>query len=336
VISYTNNQPMSAQDTDSAKNTAMTVSVILVTIKAKDYIYSCLDSLLSQTHPPFEIMVMDNSVCSDFTPELKKRYPTVKVYSSKENLFYAKALNKGIAKACGKFILCLNDDVILDQEFIQSALEGFLVNGKVAMVSGKILRQDKKTLDSTGLFLSPWRTARERGYGQPDKGQFNKSGFIFGVSGAAAFYRKDMLEAIKKGSDYFDARFEMFYEDLDISWRANRGGWQAYYVPVALAYHLRGGSLRPDSGIDKPYARRYLNDQLHCNLIKNRYLTILKNETFFGFLAHLIPIVIYDLAVWGYVIFFRPKVIKIFFSRLCRLRQKDTLPGPAARKDFDN
>jgi GT2 family glycosyltransferase len=231
------------------------------------------------------------------------------------NLFYTGALNKGIQLSRGEFILCLNDDVVLDTKFIQEALAGFLVKENIGLVSGKILRRNRKTLDSTGLFLSVWRTAKERGYGQADSGQFDKSGFIFGVSGSAAFYRKEMLEAIKKKGDYFDADFRMFYEDLDISWRAHRYGWLAYYIPTALIYHVRGGSFRPDSGIDKPIARKYLNDQLHCDLIKNRYLTILKNETFFSFLLHFIPILIYDLCAWTYVIFFHPKVSKLFFSR---------------------
>jgi GT2 family glycosyltransferase len=297
-------------------NIEMMVSVVIVTIKAKDYIKSCLDSLLEQTHLPFEIMVMDNSSQPDFTRELNRLYPSVKIYSSTNNLFYTGALNKGIQLAQGEFILCLNDDVVLDKKFIQEALAGFSVKNKIGMVSGKILRGNRKTLDSTGLFLSVWRTAKERGYGQIDLGQFDKSGFIFGVSGSAAFYRREMLEAVKKKGDYFDADFRMFYEDLDISWRAQKCGWLAYYIPTALIYHVRGGSFRPDSGIGKAIARRYLSDQLHCDLIKNRYLTILKNETFFSFLLHLIPILIYDLCAWTYVIVCCPKVLKAFFTWL--------------------
>jgi len=294
----------------------MIVSVIIVSAGAKDYINSCLDSLLKQSQLPSEIMVMDNSSRPDFAQEINKLYPSVKIYSSANNLFYTGALNKGIHLAQGEFILCLNDDLVLDKKFIQEALSGFRVKEKIGLVSGKILRENRKTLDSTGLSLSVWRTAKERGYGQPDLGQFDKGGFIFGVNGAAAFYRRDMLEAVKKKGEYFDADFRMFYEDLDISWRAQKCGWLAYYVPTALIYHVRGGSFRPDSGINKAIARRYLNDHLHCDLIKNRYLTILKNETFFSFLLHFIPIFIYDLCAWTYVIFFRPKVIKLFFEKM--------------------
>ncbi|MCX5698302.1 MAG: glycosyltransferase family 2 protein [Candidatus Omnitrophica bacterium] len=291
------------------------VSVIIVTIGAKGYLQLCLNSLLEQSHLPFEIIVIDNSSKPNFAREICRLFPSVKLYTSDENLFYAAGLNKGIGLSQGEFILCLNDDVILDQEFIRQALEGFLIRENIGLVSGKILRSSGKILDSTGLFLNAWRTAKERGYGQPDLGQFEQGGFIFGVSGAAAFYRKEMLEEIKDKNGYFDSRFNMFYEDLDISWRAQKYGWLAYYVPTALIYHVRGGSFRPDSGIDKPIARRYLSTQLQCDLIKNRYLTILKNENFLSLILHLIPILLYELCVWSYVLIFQPKVIKVFLSK---------------------
>lgn len=298
------------------------VSAVIVTIGAKDYLKSCLDSLKQQSHLPFEIIVIDNSLKPGLAQDIQKLYPSVKIYSGSGDSFYAQALNKGIGLSRGEFVLCLNDDVVLDKDFIRQALKGFWIKDNIGMVSGKILRSDAKTLDSTGLFLSPWRAPGERGYGQADSGQFEKPGFIFGVNGAVAFYRKQMLEDIKDANGYFDSRFGMFYEDLDVSWRANRRNWRAYYIPAALAYHVRGGSFRPDSGIGKAVARKYLDSRLHCDLIRNRYLTISKNETFRGFLLHLIPILIYDLCAWGYVLIFCPAVIKLFFKRTKELRNK--------------
>jgi GT2 family glycosyltransferase len=290
------------------------VSIVIVTIGIKNYLWSCLDSIKAQSYPNLEVIVINNSSEPGFSFKISAYSDSIKVYTSSQNLFYSASLNKGIELSQGKFVLCLNDDVILDKEFISEALKGFSVRDNIGMVSGKILRQDKLTLDSTGLFLSVFRFAKERGYGKLDSGQFEKSGFIYGVNGAVAFYRKLMLEEIKDGEDYFDSRFRMFYEDLDISWRANNRGWFGYYIPQARAYHVRGGSFRPDSGLGKVAARRYLNDQLHASLIKNRYRTILKNENFFSLLLHIIPIILYDLGAWAYVLLFRPKVIKYFPS----------------------
>jgi GT2 family glycosyltransferase len=288
----------------------------------KNYLKSCLGSLLAQSKPPLEVIVIDNAPGSDYSQGISGQYPLVRIIKNPENLFYTGGMNKGIASSKGEFILCLNDDTVLDQDFICQALKGFSVARNIGMVSGKILRQDKKTLDSTGLFLSPWRTARERGYGQLDSGQFQKSGFVFGVSGAAAFYRRQMLEEIKESGDYFDSRFKMFYEDLDLCWRANNRGWRGYYIPSALIYHVRGGSFRPDSGIDKPIGRKYLDDRLHCGLIKNRYLTILKNERFPGFCLCFIPIFIYDICAWCYILFFHRKVIKLLLVQISNCRKQ--------------
>ena len=297
-------------------STSILVSVIIVTSGSKNYLWRCIDSIKAQSYSNLETIVIDNSLDPGLSVKTRESFPFLNLYSNPQNLYYGVSLNKGIKASHGEFALCLNDDVVLERDFIREAIKGFQVKDNIGMVSGKILRLDGFTLDSTGLFLSLWYSAKERGYGRKDAGKFEKFGFIFGVSGAAAFYRRRMLDDIKHGQDYFNPDFRMFYEDLDISWRANKRGWKAYYMPAARAFHARGGSLRPESGLDKPIARKYLNDEMHSDLIKNRYLAIMKNATFAGFLGHLIPIILYDFCAWGYVLFFRRKVAKIFLRNL--------------------
>jgi len=294
---------------------------IIITYAVKDYVEFCLDSIKEQTYPKYEIIVIDNLNDINFSQNIIKHYLEIKLYPQKKKISYCEALNLGIKQAKGDFTLCLNDDVILDKRFIEKALKGFFVDSRIGMVSGKILRSDRKTLDSTGLFLSLWLTAKERGYGLKDKGEFEKEKYIFGVNGAVAFYRREMLEKIKIGEDYFDSEFHFFYEDLDIAWRAKRAGWKGYYIPCAVAYHVRGGTARKDYGIDKPYARTFLSDELHLDLIKNRYLTIIKNETCLDFLLHLPFMVLYDFLMWGYILLFKPNLIKIFLLNLYYLKK---------------
>ena len=298
-----------------------TVSVIIVTCGVKDYLRLCLDSIREQAYLDLEIIVIDNSLSQDLKQEIPRHYPEIKLYNlPPNNLFYAEALNRGIKASKGDFILCLNDDVILGKRFIQEALCGFSRDSAVGMVSGKILRSNRITIDSAGLFLTFWRSAKERGYGSRDRGQYNLPGYIFGVSGAVAFYRREMLENIKIDGNYFDADFRMFYEDLDVAWRGNLFGWRAYYYPRAVAYHIRGGTARQTFGAGQPYARRYLSDQLHSDLIKNRYLSIIKNESVLGFLLYLPFILFYDFLICTYVLFFRPRLLKRLFPDLKYLK----------------
>ncbi len=291
------------------------VSVIIVTVAKYGYIRECLNSIKGQSHPPREIIVIDNSLKEQSAEVVLSCCPQAKVYSSPTNLYYCQGLNQGIAMSSAEFLLCLNDDVTLDEDFIARALSGFRAGEKIGMVSGKILRPNKTVLDSTGLFLGFLRTAKERGYSCADKGQFDREGFVFGSCGAAFFLRRQMLEEIKEGRDYFDPDFHIFYEDLDVAWRANLGGWRAYYVPGALAYHQRGATVRQEKGIGSPYARRFLSDELHADLVKNRYLTIIKNETVFGFLLRLPANIIFEAAAWIYIILRRPRVAAIIFSQ---------------------
>ena len=285
------------------------VSIVMVTRGLKNYLRLSLDAVLKQTCSSYEIIVIDNSLEPDFSRGIERDYSGVKLYSAGENLFYCQALNRGIALSSGEFILCLNDDVVLDKDFLGEALRGFSRDSKIGMVSGKILRANGKTIDSTGLFLSIWRTAKERGYGLPDTGKFEQEEYIFGVNGAVAFYRRKMLDELRINSEYFDSDFHIFYEDLDIAWRAQRAGWKGYYISQAIAYHTRGGTVRAE-GIGKRFARYYLDDGLCADLIKNRWLAIIKNETLPGFLSSWPFIVLYDCAMGVYLLFFRPQVVK--------------------------
>ncbi len=292
------------------------VSVIIVTCGVNDYLKRCLDSVMNQIYKNLEIIIIDNSLNRNFGEKILRYYPGVKIYTEEENLFYTGALNKGITVSQGRFILCINDDVVLDRLFIRESLRGFSLDASIGMISGKVLRNDGVTIDSTGLFLTPWRTSKERGYGRRNRNQFDRPGYIFGVTGAVAFYRRDMLESIRVNSEYFDSDFRMFYEDLDIAWRGKLFGWKAYYLPQAIAYHIRGGTARQQAGIDRPIARRYIDDALHLDLIKNRYLTIIKNESVFSLLLHLPFIIGYDFLVFGYIIFFSPHLLKRIFTNL--------------------
>lgn len=135
--------------------------------------------------------------------------------NNRENLFFSQAQNQGIKASCSEFILCLNDDVILEKNFVEELVKAIGLDTRIGMVSGKILRMDKITVDSTGLFLGRSRKPVEGGFNQRDNGQYNKEEYIFGACVAAAFYRRKMLEEIREATGYFDERFFFLVEDID-------------------------------------------------------------------------------------------------------------------------
>lgn len=289
------------------------VSVVIVNWNRKELLKSCLDSLRDQSYGNFEIIVVDNASQDGSVEFIRSYFPQTKLIINKENLLYSYAQNQGIIQAKGEFILSLNNDTILDGDFLKEAITAMKTDEKIGIVSGKILSGDKIFIDTAGQFLSRSRKPWERGYRQKNSGQFDKAGFIFGACAACALYRSRMLDEIRlQNAEYFDSDYGLFYEDLDLNWRANIFGWKAYYAPKAVGYHARGGSAKTGAPAIK-FLRRFnfccLSPSHQLMLLKNRYSTIIKNDTALTFLLNLPFIFSYDLLIWIYLIFFRPSVI---------------------------
>jgi len=280
------------------------ISLIIVNYNRKDLLRQCLDSVRGQSFKDIEVIVVDNASTDGSVEMVKMYYSEVRLIWNTRNLLFCKAYNQGIEAASGNFILCLNNDVILDKDYLKEALRAIGLNSKIGMVSGKILRMDKKTIDSTGLFVGRNRKPIERGYGKPDKGQYEESGYVFGASGACAFFRKDMLVDIKDENGYFDKTFGMYYEDLDLCWRAQKKGWKAYYNPKAVAYHHRGGTSvihKRRGALRLPYYFPYLSNDLKKMYIRNRYKCMRKNDSLWGIIINLPFILWYDIRLWPYL-----------------------------------
>ena len=284
------------------------VTLVIVSAGKSECLEALLSSAAQQTHSNRQVCLIDNSPGAGLSQRLGPAFPGISFFPGREPSSYCRALNQGIDAARGEFVLCLNDDIVLEPDFIERGLRGFSVDEKIGMVSGKIMRADKRTIDSCGLFLSIWYSPKERGYGEADNGRYEKEGYIFGVNGAAAFYRRQMLEDIKLAGGYFDPDYVIFYEDLDLAWRGQKKGWKAYYVPGAVAYHVRGASVRIEKGVGMPFARRYVPDELYAHLFKNRYFTLARNANPGGFLAHLPCIALYDALLWMHALACRPRL----------------------------
>ena len=318
------------------------ISVIIVNYNRKDLLRQCLDSVRGQNFQDIETIVVDNASTDGSIEMVAMYYPDVKLIRNTSNLLFCKAQNQGIEASKGNFILCLNSDCVLDKDYLKQALSAIGLDTRIGMVSGKILRMDKKTIDSKGLFLGRNRKPVERGYGKIDKGQYEEPGYVFGTSGACAFLRKSMLKELKDEHGYFDERFGMYYEDLDLCWRAQKKGWKTYYNPKAIAYHVRGGTAVTErchcEGAKRPkqsqerllrFARndrfRYISNELKRMYIKNRYLCMKKNDSLFRILLNLPFIVLYEVKIWAYLVLDFARTRLIFFERAKRVEKREEI-----------
>ena len=299
------------------------VSVIIVNWNRKTYLKSCLDSLFNQTHSPIEIIVVDNGSQDGSQQMLREEFLQVRLITNAYNELYCRAQNQGLKVAKGEYIISLNNDVVLDKGFVEKMLQAVNIDEKIGMVCGKIMSLDGSRIDSAGQLLGQSRRPIERGYKQRDKGKFEKPCYVFSAGGVAPLYKRRMLEQIKIDGEYFDESYGVFYEDLDLAWRANLLGWRGFYNPLALAYHKRGTTAKtdvPKINLLKRYNFACLSPELKFSLVKNRYMTILKNDCLRNFIINLPWIIGYEIKLWAYIIFFNPNLIPKIIRNISGLK----------------
>ncbi|MFH1800242.1 MAG: glycosyltransferase family 2 protein [Candidatus Omnitrophota bacterium] len=246
------------------------LSIVILTYNSQKHIQACLNSVFRQNTQGVEVVIVDNASFDKTLEMIRGYFPRVKLIENSKNLGASKARNQGIESSSGDWILALDSDVVLGDDFFEKfdlAQKGF--SGDVGMVQPNILNMDGKTLYSQGIYLSAFRRFHDLNRGRPKDGVGPKRKKIIGPCSAAAFYRRNMLEKLKERTGYFDERFFFLVEDVDLAWRAQRAGWKVLFYPQVECLHA-GNS----SGTGEKF-RQYLS-------FRNRHWMIAKNEDFWG------------------------------------------------------
>ncbi len=272
-------------------------SVAVVHFRRSAELERCLASVAAQTLRPGGVAVVDHDPEPDAALRLRSAFPGVR-WLPGPNRGFAAGANRALGEAAlrdpgAEFLLLLNDDVELEPGFAEVLVREMGARPSVALASGKLLREDGRTLDSAGLSMARSRRTRDRGSEEPDRGQYDRVERVFGLSGAALMIRRAALEHLELAGELFDEDFFAYHEDTDLAWRARLFGWCCLYVPEARAVHRRGWSARAWRGID-PAVRRHS--------FKNRYLEMVKNERLAGFLRDLPAILLWEVVRLGYAL----------------------------------
>lgn len=211
-------------------------AIVIPNWNGQDHIRKCLDSL---KNVKAKIIVVDNGSEDGSVEIIKNNYPEVELIGLAQNRGFSGGVNVGIKKSLDcEFIALLNNDAVVEPDWLNHLIKKAKDHPKVGIITSKILRSDKKHLDSTGDFYSIWGLPFPRGRNEKDEGQYDNKTEVFGASGGASLYRVKMLKEI----GLFDEDFFAYFEDVDLSFRAQLAGWRILYEPKAVVYHHVGGT----------------------------------------------------------------------------------------------
>lgn len=212
----------------------MNIFVVIPNWNGADMLSHCLESLQKQTQL-HKIIVVDNGSV-DNSIEIVKKFKNIILIQNSKNYGFTGGVNPGIEYAIkynADYVVLFNNDAIAKKDWLKNLIKAMNSHPEAGIVTSKIMRDDKKHLDSTGDFYSVYGTPFPRGRNLIDSGQYDNDTEVFGASGGASMYKVSMLKEI----GIFDQRFFAYYEDVDISFRARLAGWKIFYEPSAIVYH---------------------------------------------------------------------------------------------------
>ena len=210
-----------------------------------DSLGTCLDSLIAQSATA-NVIVVENGSSDGSQQFLNKNYPKLTVLYQDKNLGFAGGVNVGIRYAIDhgyEYVALFNNDAVADKNWLKQLIGG-MDNEKIGITTCTFMSADGQHVDSTGDQFTNWGLPYPRGRGESNAKKYIKQTDIFGASGGASLYRVSMLQEI----GLFDEDFFAYYEDVDVSFRAQLAGWKIKYIPEAIAYHDTGSTSRKIKG----------------------------------------------------------------------------------------
>ena len=216
------------------------ISIIVLNYNAGELLLNCINSLMKSTYQNIEILVVDNISSDDSHTKCKKQFPDIKLIQNRKNLGYCGGNNVGIKEAKGEFIVILNPDTIVEENWLDEMFNAFNEFGDGLYQPKIISLNESDIIQSTGNMIHVFGFGFARDKGKKiieKKEEIEKIGY---ASGTCLFTTKKVLEKV----GLLDEFLFLYHDDLDLGWRAAQIGINSYYVPKSKIFHAESYSLK--------------------------------------------------------------------------------------------
>ncbi len=235
----------------------MKLTVVIVSYNVRDYIAQCLLSLSRALQGlEAEVYVVDNHSHDDTVAYLREQFPEITVIASNHNLGFARANNIAIRQTQGSYVLLLNPDTIVAESTISEAVAFMDDHPEAGGLGVRMLRDDgfdakesRRGLPTPSVAFYKMsglcsRFPKSRRFGHYYMGYlpWDEPAQIEVISGAFCLLRREALDKI----GLLDEDFFMYGEDIDLSYRLLKGGYQNWYLPAKIL-HYKGESTQKSS-----------------------------------------------------------------------------------------
>ena len=223
----------------------MKLSIVIVNYNVRTYLEQCLQSVAKALEAiEGEVFVVDNHSDDDSVETVKTQYPWVRLIENSENIGFARANNIAIRQSTGDYVLLLNPDTVVGEQTLREVLR-FMEAHPKAGGAGVMMHNADGSLapESRRALPTPWVSClkmlglTKRYY--MSHLSWDNPGRIDVISGAFCFLRKKALDEI----GLLDEDFFMYGEDIDLSYRLLKGGWENWYLPYPIV-HYKGKSTQ--------------------------------------------------------------------------------------------
>lgn len=214
------------------------VSVIIPNFNGTAYLDGVLASLERQTLENFEVILVDNGSTDGSSSFVVSNYPWVHIVELPENFGFCRAVNEGIHAARAPYVLLLNNDTEVEPDFLEEMAGALRRHKKAFSCQAKMVQfHAREKVDDAGNYYCALGWAFARGKGR-DVRDYDTEKKIFSSCAGAAIYRKKIFDRI----GYFDEEHFAYLEDMDIGYRARIYGYENWYAPKAVVYHVGSGT----------------------------------------------------------------------------------------------